>query len=333
MMELEPTNESGVRIQVEAHLALDDRAAALRCYHRFVEAFELDLGMPPGESVRDMYRRVRIGWAEREDESDPAPPLGDAPFVGRDVQLAQLAEAWNSTKRGRAHVALLTGEPGIGKSRLAAELGKRVRAEGHIVVSARAYEAAGRLPWGPVVDLLRSDVLSNLIDSIDPAWRAELGRLLPELVADSDLPEPGRSGDPAQRHRLFDAVNRAVTVGGHPRLLIIDDLQWCDVETIELIGFVVRSGPSQPVLVVGTVRPGELQDQHPLNGLVEALKRAQAITTVPLERLDEAATATLAAQLGGGGRGRPGARGAALARDRGEPALRHRGFPGRDRLQ
>ncbi len=218
------------------------------------------------------------------------------PFVGRDLELDQLNQAWNTAREGRAHLVLVSGEPGIGKSRLALELGRRVRAEGHVVASARAYEAAGRLPWGPVVDLLRSDALRSHIDTLGTVWRAELARLLPELLEASPPPAPSRSGDLAQRHRLFDAVSRAI-VGDRPRLLIIDDLQWCDAETIELIGFVVRSGQTAPVLIVGTVRSEEIPEHHPLVGLVDALGHDQAVTTVPLDRLDEATTATLAARL------------------------------------
>jgi tetratricopeptide (TPR) repeat protein len=95
---------------------------------------------------------------------------------------------------------------------------------------------------------------------------------------------------------LFDAVSRAI-VGDRPRLLIVDDLQWCDAETIELIGFVVRSGQTAPVLVVGTVRSEEIPEHHPLVGLVDALGHDKAVTTVPLDPLDEATTATLAARL------------------------------------
>jgi tetratricopeptide (TPR) repeat protein len=95
---------------------------------------------------------------------------------------------------------------------------------------------------------------------------------------------------------LFDAVNRAI-VGDRPRLLIIDDLQWCDADTIELIGFVVRSGKTAPVLIVGTVRWEEIPHHHPIVGLVDALGHDQAVTTVPLDRLDEATTAKLAARL------------------------------------
>ena len=283
---------------MEAHLALGDRAAALRSYHRCAEVLDRDLGVAPGEAIRAMYRQLRAGTVNREEvRGEDLAPVAESPFVGRDLELNQLNEAWSTVREGGAHLVLVTGEPGIGKSRLAMEFGRRVRAEGYVVASARAYEAAGRLPWGPVVDLLRSDALRSHIDTLDTVWRAELARLLPELLDAAQPSGPSQSGDLAQRHRLFDAVNRAITVGDRPRLLIIDDLQWCDAETIELIGFVVRSGQATPVLIVGTVRLEEIPEHHPLVRLVDALGHDQAVTTVPLDRLDEATTATLAARL------------------------------------
>ena len=300
VLDLEPTDEAAVRIQMEAHLALGDRAAALRSYHRYAEVLEHDLGVAPGEAIGAMYQQLRAGTINRDEvHGEDLAPVAESPFVGRDLELSQLHEAWNTAREGGAHLLLVTGEPGIGKSRLAMELGRRVRAEGHVVASARAYEAAGRPPWGPVVDLLRSDALRSHIDTLDTVWRVELARLLPELLDAAKASGPRQSGDLAQRHRLFDAVNRAITVGDRPRLLIIDDLQWCDAETIELIGFVVRSGQTTPVLIVGTVRSEEIPEHHPLVGLVDALGHDQAATTVPLDRLDEATTATLAARLGG----------------------------------
>lgn len=105
---------------------------------------------------------------------------------------------------------------------------------------------------------------------------------LPELRGDLRPLEPSASSDPAQRHRLCDAVSRALVVCDRPRLLIIDDLQWCDGETIELIGFVVRCGQTALVLIVGTVRSEEIAQQHPLVGLIDALGHDQSVTTVPL---------------------------------------------------
>jgi DNA-binding SARP family transcriptional activator len=298
IIDLEPTDEATVRLQMEAHIALGDRAAALRAYHRCAEALERDLAVAPGEAIAAMYRELRAGALNRDEaQGKELAPVGESPFVGRDLEWNQLNQAWKTAGEGGAHLFLVTGEPGIGKSRLALELSRRVRAAGHVVASARAYEAAGRLPWGPVVDLLRSDALRSHIETLDTVWRAELARLLPELRDASQSSAPHQSGDPAQRHRLFDAVSRAILAGDRPRLLIIDDLQWCDAETIEWIGFVVRSGRTAPILIVGTARWEEIPPQHPLVGVVDALGHDQAVTTAPLDRLDEDATATLAARL------------------------------------
>ena len=297
IIDLEPTDEAAVRIQMEAHLALGDRAAALRSYHRYAEALERELAVAPGEAIGAMYQQLRAGTLNRDEVQGKDLPVAESPFVGRELEWNQLHEAWNTAQKRGAHLLLVTGEPGIGKSRLALELGRRVRAEGHVVASARAYEVAGRLPWGPVVDLLRSDALRSHIETLDTVWRAELARLLPELRDVSQPSGPSQSGDPAQRHRLFDAVGRAIVAGDRPRLLIIDDLHWCDAETIELIGFVIRSRQTAPVLIVGTVRSEEIPQHHPLVALVDALGHDQAVTTVPLDRLDEITTAMLAAQL------------------------------------
>jgi DNA-binding SARP family transcriptional activator/predicted ATPase len=296
IIELEPTDEIAVRLQMEAYLALGDRAAALRAYHRYAEVLEHDLAITPGEPISAMYERIRGAAVKRDAKRGrDLAPAAESRFVGRHLEWARLVKTWDAARDGGAHLVLVTGEPGIGKSRLALELGRRVRAQGHVVASARAYEAAGRLPWGPVVELLRSDALRSHVDTLDAVWRAELARLLPELRDASQPAEPSGSGDLAQRHRLFDAVSRAIVAGDRPRLLIIDDLQWCDAETIELIGYVVRSGRTAPILIVGTVRSEEIPDDHPLVGLVDALGHDQAVTTVPLDRLDEATTAALAA--------------------------------------
>jgi DNA-binding SARP family transcriptional activator len=298
IIDLEPTDETAVRFEMQAHLALGDKAAALRSYHRYAEVLERDLAVEPGEAIEALYQQLRAGAVKRDDmQVTDLASVAESPFIGRELEWKQLNEVWKNARQGGARLVLVTGEPGIGKSRLALELGRSVRAAGHMVVSARAYEAAGRLPWGPVVDLLRSDALRTYIDRLDAVWKAELARLLPELIDVVEPSEASQSGDPVQRHRLFDAVRRAIVTGDRPRLLIIDDLQWCDAETIELIGFIVSSEQTAPILIVGTVRSEELPEKHPLIGLVDALGRDQAVTEVPLHRFDQAATAALAARL------------------------------------
>ena len=123
IIDLEPTDEAAVRIQMEAHLALGDRAAALRCYHRYAEVLERDLAVAPGEAIGAMYQQLRAGAPNRDEVQGKDLPVAESPFVGRDLEWNQLIEAWNTAREGGAHLFLVTGEPGIGKSRLALELG------------------------------------------------------------------------------------------------------------------------------------------------------------------------------------------------------------------
>lgn len=298
IIDLDPTDELAARAQMEAHVALGDKVAALRAYHRCAAAIERELAVAPDETIEALYRQLLAGASDRtKNRGDEPARIAESPIVGREVELHQLDEAWSAAQKGVAHLVLITGESGIGKTRLAQELGRRVCAKGYGVAWARAYEAAGRLPWGPIVDLLRSETFRSQIDTLDVVWRDELARLLPELHEPSRQGAPGRSSDPAQRYRLFDAVSRALAVGGRPRLLIIDDLQWCDAETIEIIGFVARNEQTAPILIVGTVRPEEVPEHHSLRALVDALTYHGLVTEVPLSRLDQVDTATLAAQF------------------------------------
>ncbi len=116
IIDLEPTDEAAVRMQMEGHLALGGRTAALRSYHRYAEVLERDLAVAPGEEIAAMYQQVRAGTLNRDQvqDTDPA-PVTESPFVGRDLEWNQLNEAWNTAREKGAHLVLVTGEPGIGK--------------------------------------------------------------------------------------------------------------------------------------------------------------------------------------------------------------------------
>ncbi|MHC4411053.1 MAG: AfsR/SARP family transcriptional regulator, partial [Planctomycetota bacterium] len=105
VIDLEPTDERAVRMQMEAHLALDDRAAALRSYHRYAQVLERDLEVPPSEAMRAMYRQLRGGTASRDEvRGEDLTSVTESPFVGRDRELHQLAEAWKTARQGGAHL-------------------------------------------------------------------------------------------------------------------------------------------------------------------------------------------------------------------------------------
>lgn len=297
--EMEPADEAAARFQIEAYRTLGDMAAAMRAAERHCAYMRGELGVAPDPEIEALRRHMGARSPEQGGAASSQSTADRSPFVGRNAEWDTLFAAWQTACAGQARVALLTGEPGIGKSRLAQELARLVRAKGNEVCEARAYEAAGRLPWGPIVDLLRSASVQDRISTLDKAWIAEIARLLPEL-GQSREQSSGRDYDQvAQRHRLFEAVGRAIATCDGPQLLVIDDLQWCDPETIELIGYIVRANRNLPVLIVGTVRWEELSETHALPAVVDALQHDHAVTVVPLEPLDKASTVTLAAELSG----------------------------------
>ena len=111
-----------------------------------------------------------------EDRFEAQTGCGLTPLVGRNTEVSLLIERWTEAKDGEGRVVLLSGEPGIGKSRLASELGRSIRNTGYSVATAQCYEAGGRLPWGPVVELLRSNDIQSQIDELDEVWKKELSR-------------------------------------------------------------------------------------------------------------------------------------------------------------
>ncbi|MHA6347686.1 ATP-binding protein [Roseivivax sp. CAU 1761] len=291
---LDFADEAAVRLEVEAHLAQGDRTSALRAYRTFAEALRRELAVDPSAEIAALQGQIDAAFSERQCTPTARGEAASASnLVGRAPEWRALAKAWTSVKAGRAHLLVLTGEPGIGKSRLAQEFGSHLHGEGHALATARAYEAAGRLPWGPVIDLLRSASIAPRLRDLDPIWRSELARLVPEL---GDLEPPARE-PVARRHLLFDAVSAAIAANEEPKLVILDDLQWCDVETIEFIGYLLSSRPRDPLLIVGTARWEELPDGHPLPRMIDALQADGAATVVALHPLDKASTAALAAGL------------------------------------
>ncbi len=294
-LRLEPWWEPAHRHLIRAHGRLGNRAEALRSYHRCAEVLAKELGVEPDPTTRRAYEAVRPSISPAAGATVVAPSSSSA--VGRNVELDRMASVWERATACRSQLLLVTGDAGIGKSRLVDELARSVQSRATVARS-RAYEAAGRLPWGPVVEWLRSGGLEQARHRLAPSWRAELAVLLPELRAEAGT-APRHEGDPGGRTQLFDAISHALLADDRPVLLVIDDLQWCDLDTIDLIGYLVSTRPSSPVLVAGTVRIDEVADDHPLRRLVTGLQREAAVTQIDLGPLDLAATSDLVRRLTG----------------------------------
>jgi DNA-binding SARP family transcriptional activator/predicted ATPase len=289
-----------------------DRAGALEQARLHGRQLREKFGAEPDAEVVALAERIRTGR-----EAPLAPAIGpkgwpasagrslsgseavvlELPLVGREPEWQQLQAAWREAVRGRTGLVLVTGEAGIGKTRLAEELLAWTARQGVASARTRCYAAEGRLAYGPITELLRSSALRVALRRLDLQSRAELARVLPELLAESaDLANP--SGPPLaeswQRRRLFDAMVRAVLAAPEPLLLLLDDLQWCDQESLEWIAHLLHAAVGARLLLIGTVREEELTPDHFLNTLRLDLRRAERLHEMVLRPLDRDQTAALA---------------------------------------
>jgi DNA-binding SARP family transcriptional activator len=245
------------------------QAEALRAYHRARRALVDGLGLEPGAELRELQRRViaqdptlLLGHADatvrRANFPAALTAVSTATMVGRADELDRLAGAWAAARAGLTRVAVISGEPGIGKSRLLAEVARSAHRDGALVLFGRC-DAEPVTPYQPVVEGLRWYVGATPAGALRAGlgWEArELARLVPELARRVGRDVPPAAADGAGRHRLFEAV--AAFLDGRaterPVVLALDDLHWADPGTRLLLRHVLRTLPESRLLVVATHR-------------------------------------------------------------------------------
>ncbi|MEW6638507.1 MAG: AAA family ATPase, partial [Actinomycetota bacterium] len=294
----DPLREETYRLLMRLHDARGDRARALRVYYACVATLERELGIEPSAPTREIYEALLP--QEREPAERHAGRASGPPLVGRTPEWARLTSLWRASESGRTQLVLVSGEPGIGKTRIVEELRSWCAHRGAVTAEARSYPAEGELAYGPLVAWLRSEGIQARLKRLDRAHLTELARVLPELLAEvPDLEPPQQLPEREQRQRLFDALVRAVFVSGKPLFLVADDVQWCDKETLQFLHYLMRAAPKARLLVAATARREEVASRHPLNDLVAGLQALERYTEIELDRLAREETATLAQRFVG----------------------------------
>ena len=265
---LSPADEEAHRAVMAILGRLHRPREALQQYDALREILQSQLGAAPSQETEAVRRAlnapppVEEGAATSKAAPDGALPNAKASsgrLIGRDEELRALSSA---------RVALLLGEPGIGKSRLLEELQTRATLRG------RCYEAEQARPYGCIIEALRS---GSLLEEAPEVLRHDLGALLSELA-----PSPG-----LDRARLFDAV---CALFGRRERLLIDDLQWIDESSAALLHYLARSTKLQ---LLFAARDGELSDNAAALRLWRALKREQGLVDVRLSPLPAGQIAAL----------------------------------------
>src|SRR3954469_12609040 len=257
---------------------------------------------PRSEPVADAGLVGRAAGGAEQTSRPPLPAAlaraDEAPFVGRTEALARLRDRWQDRERAAGGLATVTGEPGIGKTRLAARLAVEVHAEGGVVLCGRADEE-NVWPYQAFVEALRHyaahrrDLVADA--RLPPAAARALAALMPEFGSPT---APERLEDERNRHLLFEAVVRLLVHAARPAglLLVLEDLHWADAPTVLLLRHLLRRAEGSRLLVLATCREGHDCE----SGRLADLRRDTKLETVSLGGFGPDDAADLVAAHGGG---------------------------------
>jgi hypothetical protein len=224
---------------------------------------------------------------------------GGTPFVGREAELDLLLRALGETVQRRGCVALIGGEPGIGKSRLADQLAIRAREDGMRTLVGQCWEGAGASAYWPWVQVFRT-IIRTTDDAVLRqqlgAGAADIAQMVVELRETlGDLPEVGEIESESARFQLFDSATTFLrrAAQASPLLITIDDLHAADMPTVLYLRFVASQLADAPIMVVCTYREMELAADPALATAVGEIARQPGTLSVSLGGLGEASVRQL----------------------------------------
>jgi DNA-binding SARP family transcriptional activator/tetratricopeptide (TPR) repeat protein len=292
------------------------QAEALHAYQELRRLLAEDLGIHPTDAIRRLEAAIlrqdpALDWPPPDREMTPRPskepieprtpapkrpanvplplPLqraSSSPFVGRAPEMSRLRAAWQTACSGDRQLELMAGDPGIGKTRLAAEIARQVHAQGATVLFGRCDQGMA-VSYQPFVEALGTYVRETRV-AVLGHLAGELVRLVPEITERlGSLPPPLRSDPETEQYRVFEAVAgwlAAVSVDS-PVLLVLDDLHWATRPTLLLLRHLVSSAQSSRLLIVATYRDLEPDMSEDLADTVAGLFRHPGVDLLPLKGL------------------------------------------------
>jgi DNA-binding SARP family transcriptional activator len=247
LLEIEPLDEEAHRALIRAYAEAGNRAAALRQFARLKGLLGKELGLRPAPESVALFEEIARGPAT------VAPVASAAPMVGREGELAAAVEALRRLDAGRGGGLLVSGEAGIGKTRLCDALLSEAVAAGRTTLRGATRVEEGALPYAPVAEAVDRLLLErpDLAALLSEGAQIEIARLT------AASPAPVTEADPSTvRRRLFSAIAQLLTAAAHERgaVVLFEDLHAADEATVQLAHYLVRAARFQPLLVVLSYR-------------------------------------------------------------------------------
>jgi len=295
MLQADPLHETAYRRLMRLQALSGDRAGALHTYEACATILERELHVHPSSPTKEAYQRLLRPETGSDGRAEARWPL-----VGRTQAWAALQTAWKRAARERPLFVLIRGEAGIGKTRLAEELLDWAVRQGIPALRATGHAPIHDLPYAPLTGWLRGAHDHAPFDDLDDIQLREIGRLLPELLSQRpDLTPPCPITETWQQQRFFAALAQAVLRIPQPFLLFIDDLQWCDLETLAWFCFLLHYEPQARFLLLGASRDKAITSDHPLSPLCHDFQHSGRFVQIEPGRLTPAETAALTSHVTG----------------------------------
>jgi DNA-binding SARP family transcriptional activator len=269
----DPLSDEAARVSIEACYLSGERGAALAGFTDYRATLLRETGCEP----------ITDEWYARA-------PSFEATLIGREGEWSALVKAWTAVRGGAGKVVLIEGEVGVGKSRLAEEFLRWVVADGGSALRGHGYDVRAGIPYEPVVEVMRGALGAPGLAGTAPEWLSEAARLLPELRNQfPGLPMPLVPSDSTEGWRLFEGVAQLVLAlaAERPLVVLLDDLQWCDGDSCNLLRFLARRSEQAPVLWLGALSLGELERDAPAARLCRVLRAKRHASVVSLRPLTE----------------------------------------------
>ncbi|MEQ8676670.1 MAG: tetratricopeptide repeat protein [Aggregatilineales bacterium] len=310
LLSLAPLLETAHAQQMWLYAKLGQRDAALVQYQHCRDLLQRELAVDPSDELQQLYQEILEGEVVSTHITQTTQAVllqfepKTTPFVGRETELAQLNQLWQSAKLSGIAIGLIHAEAGGGKSRLVREFIEQHTNALHL--SGRCYESASRLPYQPWLDLLETclaQTSDEILAHLAPVWHNPLSRLLPMLAVrlGSRQVEDSSSHNIEERVMFIAVFEFLLKLPRRPAIsLFLDDLQWADEASLRLFQFVAHRARDldsvPPVLLLGAYRIEETDDNSAFSGFVHDLHRTGAVMTLSLSPLDSAAVDSMIGQ-------------------------------------